>query len=91
MNSSTLGGRDDAYSLQDLQEALQDFLLRQLLGRDHPGGILGASVLEAVVFTRLQGLNPESKVAATGRQGERPECEREGDVRSREVDVRAAS
>jgi hypothetical protein len=55
--------RDNAYSLQDLIEALQDLLLYQLLSRDHPGGILSTSILEAIVFSRLQGLNPAAKVA----------------------------
>jgi hypothetical protein len=54
--------RDDVYSLQDLTEVLQ-VLLYQLLSRDHPGGILGTSILETIAFSHLQGLNPAMKVA----------------------------
>jgi hypothetical protein len=55
---------DDAHTLQNLLEALQNFLLGQLLHGDHSGWILGPSILEAVGLPRLQGLNLATKVAS---------------------------
>jgi hypothetical protein len=54
---------DDANALQDLSNAPKDLLLCQLLHGDHPGWILGPSILKAIVFPRLQGLNPAMKIA----------------------------
>jgi hypothetical protein len=48
--------------LQNLAKVHQNLLLYQLLCRDHLGGILGTSILETIVFPRLQGLNPAMKV-----------------------------
>jgi hypothetical protein len=56
--------RDDAYTFQNLSEALQDFVLHQLPGRNHLGWVLGPGILEAIGFPRLQGLNPAMKVAS---------------------------